>query len=411
MITMEKEYKIAVVGGGAAGMMAAGTAIMYGADVTIFEHMSHFGKKLAITGKGRCNVTNNCSRDEFLDNVTKNPRFLYSALDILSPAETIDFFEGLGITLKTERGNRVFPVSDKSTDIVNALIGQASVLGVKIINETVKCLTFDLGAISGLKTDISEYNFDSVIVCTGGLSYPKTGSTGDGYRFAKTAGHTVTELKPSLVPLESKDRICKELQGLSLKNINFSVTSGSKMIFEEFGEMIFTHFGISGPVVLSASSRMKSPKQNEYIAHIDLKPALSEEKLDERVRRDFNEMLNKSVKNSLDKLLPKKMIPVIIERSGIDPDKKVNTVTKEERKRLIECLKDLKISVSDFRPIEEAIVTSGGISVKEIDPKTMKSKLIDGLYFAGEIIDVDAYTGGFNLQIAFSTAYAAAVAQ
>lgn len=406
-----KNKSVAIIGGGAAGLFAAITTAQCGHDVTLFEKNRILGKKLLITGKGRCNVTNNCLSETVINNTPTNPKFLYSALNMFTPEDTMSFFENLGVKLKTERGNRVFPVSDKSTDIVNALIGQASVLGVKIINETVKCLTFDLGAISGLKTDISEYNFDSVIVCTGGLSYPKTGSTGDGYRFAKTAGHTVTELKPSLVPLESKDRICKELQGLSLKNINFSVTSGSKMIFEEFGEMIFTHFGISGPVVLSASSRMKSPKQNEYIAHIDLKPALSEEKLDERVRRDFNEMLNKSVKNSLDKLLPKKMIPVIIERSGIDPDKKVNTVTKEERKRLIECLKDLKISVSDFRPIEEAIVTSGGISVKEIDPKTMKSKLIDGLYFAGEIIDVDAYTGGFNLQIAFSTAYAAAVAQ
>ena len=406
-----KNKSVAIIGGGAAGLFAAITTAQCGHDVTLFEKNRILGKKLLITGKGRCNVTNNCLSETVINNTPTNPKFLYSALNMFTPEDTMSFFENLGVKLKTERGNRVFPVSDKSTDIVNALIGQASVLGVKIINETVKCLTFDLGAISGLKTDISEYNFDSVIVCTGGLSYPKTGSTGEGYRFAKTAGHTVTELKPSLVPLESKDRICKELQGLSLKNINFSVTSGSKMIFEEFGEMIFTHFGISGPVVLSASSRMKSPKQNEYIAHIDLKPALSEEKLDERVRRDFNEMLNKSVKNSLDKLLPKKMIPVIIERSGIDPDKKVNTVTKEERKRLIECLKDLKISVSDFRPIEEAIVTSGGISVKEIDPKTMKSKLIDGLYFAGEIIDVDAYTGGFNLQIAFSTAYAAAVAQ
>lgn len=406
-----KTKRIAVVGGGAAGLFAAVTAAFVGLDVTLFEKNSILGKKLLITGKGRCNVTNNSSVETVINNTPTNPKFLYSVLNEFQPLDTMNFFEGLGVELKTERGNRVFPKSDKSSDIVNALVGQAKNLGVNIIHKAVKCLCFSEGKVTGLKTDTDSYAFDSVIVCTGGLSYHKTGSTGDGYTFAKTAGHTVTKLKPSLVPLVSDDLVCKQLQGLSLKNINFTVTLNGKSVFEEFGEMIFTHFGISGPVVLSASSRMMAPDEQNYIAHIDLKPALSKEKLNERILRDFNEVLNKSVKNSLDKLLPKKLIPVIIEKSGLNPEQKVNTVTKEQRMKLIETLKDFSVNITNFRDIDEAIITSGGVSVKEIDPKTMKSKITDNLYFAGEILDVDAFTGGFNLQIAFSTAYAAAMAQ
>lgn len=403
--------RIAVVGAGAAGMFAAVIAARNGHSVTLFEKNKILGKKLLITGKGRCNVTNNSNAETVINNTPTNPKFLYSALNEFEPADTMNFFEDLGVRLKTERGNRVFPESDRSSDVVNALVSELNGRNVKIIHETVKCLTYENRAVSGLKTDGGKYDFDSVIVCTGGLSYPRTGSTGDGYKFAKTAGHTVTNLKPSLVPLVSDDPICKLLQGLSLKNIGFSITLNDKKVFEDFGEMLFTHFGLSGPVVLSASSRMSDPRNEDYIAHIDLKPALTKDKLDDRILRDFSEVLNRSVKNSLDRLLPKKLIPVMIQKSGLDPDQKVNTVTKEQRTKLVENLKDLKIGISQFRSIQEAIITSGGVSVKEINPKTMQSKLVKGLYFAGEIIDVDAYTGGFNLQIAFSTAYAAAMAQ
>jgi predicted Rossmann fold flavoprotein len=396
--------KIAVIGGGAAGMMAAGTAALYGAEVTIFEQNKFLGKKLAITGKGRCNVTNNCSTDEFLENVTKNPRFLYSALRAFSTDDTISFFEKNGVPLKTERGKRVFPESDKAKDIVNAMKKYAD--SAKTVNEKVKKISKSENEfiVSGEK----EYFFDKVIIATGGKSYPLTGSDGSGYRLATKLGHKVTELIPSLIPIESSSSICRDMQGLSLKNISITVSDkNGKALYSDFGEMMFTHFGVTGPVILSASSRIKNQKINELTLHIDLKPALDEKTLDSRLLSDFNSQKNKDFINSLSALLPAKMIEPFISVTKIDPRKKVNLITKEERKLILNTLKDFKIPLSNLRPIEEAIITSGGVDVKEISPGTMESKLVPGLYFAGEIIDVDAYTGGFNLQIAFSTGYLA----
>ena len=396
--------KIAVIGGGAAGMMAAGTAALYGAEVTIFEQNKFLGKKLAITGKGRCNVTNNCSTDEFLENVTKNPRFLYSALRAFSTDDTISFFEKNGVPLKTERGKRVFPESDKAKDIVNAMKKYAD--SAKTVNEKVKKISKSENGfiVSGEK----EYFFDKVIIATGGKAYPLTGSDGSGYRLATKLGHKVTELIPSLIPIESSSSICRDMQGLSLKNISITVSDkNGKALYSDFGEMMFTHFGVTGPVILSASSRIRNQKINELTLHIDLKPALDEKTLDARLLSDFNSQKNKDFINSLSALLPAKMIEPFISVTKIDPRKKVNLITKEERKLILNTLKDFKIPLSDLRPIEEAIITSGGVDVKEISPGTMESKLVPGLYFAGEIIDVDAYTGGFNLQIAFSTGYLA----
>lgn len=396
--------KIAVIGGGAAGMMAAGTAALYGAEVTIFEQNKFLGKKLAITGKGRCNVTNNCSTDEFLENVTKNPRFLYSALRAFSTDDTISFFEKNGVPLKTERGKRVFPESDKAKDIVNAMKKYAD--SAKTVNEKVKKISKSENGfiVSGEK----EYFFDKVIIATGGKSYPLTGSDGSGYKLATKLGHKVTELIPSLIPIESSSSICRDMQGLSLKNISITVSDkNGKALYSDFGEMMFTHFGVTGPVILSASSRIRNQKINELTLHIDLKPALDEKTLDARLLSDFNSQKNKDFINSLSALLPAKMIEPFISVTKIDPRKKVNLITKEERKLILNTLKDFKIPLSDLRPIEEAIITSGGVDVKEISPGTMESKLVPGLYFAGEIIDVDAYTGGFNLQIAFSTGYLA----
>ena len=400
--------KVAVIGGGAAGLMAAGRAKELGADVTVFEKNPKFGRKLAITGKGRCNVTNNCPPEEFLRSVVGNPRFMYSSIYNFTPADTMEFFEERGVKLKTERGDRVFPVSDKSYDIVDALGAYAS--KCRIVREKVDGIIAEDGQIKAVSYGGKTEEFDRVILCTGGASYPLTGSTGDGYGFAESLGHTVVTPRPSLIPVVTEEDWCRELQGLSLKNVTLTLWVGKKKIYSELGEMLFTHFGISGPLVLTASAYMnRQPIENCRIC-IDLKPALDENALDKRVLSDFDKYRLKNFDNALDDLLPQKFIPVIIELSGIDPKKKVYEITREERKKLVELLKSLEITPSGFRPIEEAIVTAGGISVKEIDPKTMGSKIVDGLYFAGEIIDVDAFTGGFNLQVAFSTARAAAEA-
>ena len=399
------QKKIAVVGGGAAGLMAAGTAVLYGAEVTVFEHVGRLGKKLAITGKGRCNVTNQCSLEEFLQNVPTNPRFLYASLNAFSAEDTIQHFESLGVKLKVERGRRVFPETDKAIDIVDAMKSYAA--GAKIIYEKVLSVKKVNDSVFVVTTSNGEYEFDSVILATGGRSYPLTGSDGSGHRLARKLGHTVTPLFPSLVPLESPSHIPEALQGLSLKNISIKLIQNENVIFTDFGELLFTHFGLSGPVILSASSHLpKKPLENTYIS-IDLKPALDEATLDKRILHDFAERTNKNFQNALDALLPSKLIPVIVSLSKIDPFKKVNSITKEERARLLALLKNFVIPISSTRPIEEAIITSGGIDVKEISPKTMESKIVKGLYFAGEIIDVDAYTGGYNLQIAFSTGYLA----
>ena len=403
----EKRIDIAVVGGGAAGLMAAISGARMGVAVTLFEKNDRCGKKLAITGKGRCNVTNDCSTQEFLANVPTNPRFLYSALGRFDTGDTKQFFEDAGVPLKVERGRRVFPVSDRAQDIVNALVKTARELGIKIVNEKVTSLIIDNGEIVGLSTERASYRAGAVIVATGGKSYPRTGSDGDGYRFAKAAGHSVTPLLPSLVPMTSGSKICPSLQGLSLKNVALSIVrvSDGKEIYSDFGEMMFTHFGITGPMVLSASAHVPDAASapGKYEARINLKPALDEKTLDARILADFNKYANKDFLNALGDLLPQKMIPVIISLSGIDEHKKVNSITKEERRALVEVIRSLKISISGFRPINEAIITKGGISLKEIDPKTMESKICRRLYFAGEILDLDAYTGGYNLQIAFST--------
>ena len=386
-------------------MMAAIFAARAGGDVTLFERNDRLGKKLRITGKGRCNVTNNCDLQEFLSNVPVNSRFLYAALNRFGTEDTMAFFEDAGVPLKTERGKRVFPVSDKAEDIVSAMKEQCRRAGVRIIYERVRGLRIEDGVIKGVFAD-RVYDFDAVILCTGGKSYPRTGSDGDGYEFARRAGHTVTKILPSLVPIVEDGRLCASMQGLSLKNVQLTVVekSSGKAIYRDFGEMMFTHFGLTGPLVLSASAHMHDLERGKYTAEIDLKPALDEKTLDNRILSDFAEFKNKDFANSLGKLLPQKMIDTVIRLSGIAPDKKVNSITKEERTALVRLLKHFSVPLLGFRPIDEAIITSGGVSVKEINPKTMESKLVAGLYFAGEIIDVDAYTGGFNLQIAFSTA-------
>lgn len=402
---------IAVIGGGAAGMTAALFAAEAGARVTLLEKNTLLGRKLGITGKGRCNVTNNCSCDEFMKALTANGKFMYSAINRFSPVDTVALFERLGVSLKTERGNRVFPVSDKATDIVLALKKQLLALGVDIRHERVTDVTAKDGRIVSLKTENGTFSdFDSVILATGGLSYPVTGSTGDGYAFAKKVGHTVTGLIPSLVGLTSDDPVCGQMQGLALKNVAVSVwdEKSGKTVYKDFGEMLFTHFGISGPMILSASAHMRPMEPGRYTVSIDLKPALDEVTLDRRLLSDFEKYKNRDFANALGDLLPSKMIPVFIEKSGILSTEKVNSVSKEQRKTVLTLLKHFPITVSGFRPIEEAIVTSGGVSVSEVLPATMRSKLCDNLYFAGEILDLDAYTGGFNLQIAFSTAFAAA---
>lgn len=401
--------RVAVIGGGAAGLIASGVAAERGADVVCFEKNDRYGVKLRITGKGRCNVTNNCGRQEFFDNVVSNPRFLYSAYSKFDTGSVMDFFEGLGVPLKTERGSRVFPVSDKASDIADALISYCKKNRVKMINEKVVKLSKNGDFI--ITTANKEYVFDKVIVATGGLSYPKTGSTGDGYAFAKAFGHSVTELSPSLVPLICGDDICGKCQGLSLKNVQLSVcdTVNGKTVYCEQGEMLFTDSGVSGPLVLSASAHMNGKEQDRYKIYIDLKPALDIKTLDKRILRDFSENKNKDIINAFSALLPSKLIAPFIELTGIPRDKKVNSVTAKERERIAELLKHLPLMVKSKAPIAEAVITRGGIDTKQIDPKTMQSKLIPGLYFAGEIIDCDAYTGGFNLQIAFCTGYTAGI--
>lgn len=397
--------KIAVIGGGAAGMMAAGTAAMYGAEVTIFESTDRLGKKLAITGKGRCNVTNNCTREEFLEAVTKNPRFLYAALSAFSTEDTMNLFESLGVPLKTERGRRVFPVSEKAIDIVNALRNYSAAASitykkVSLIEKTESGFTVTAGK--------KQYAFDKVIIATGGKSYPLTGSDGSGYKLAMKLGHSVTELIPSLIPLTSHSPLCRDMQGLSLKNVKISIKDeADKVLYTDFGEMMFAHFGVTGPVILSASAHIRDRDISTLRLCIDLKPALDEVTLDKRLLSDFSKKSNKDLINALGELLPSKMIEPFIALSGIDGRKKVNSITKEERRVLLNTLKCFEIPIDGLRPIEEAIVTSGGVEVKEITPKTMESKLVEGLYFCGEVIDVDAYTGGYNLQIAFSTGYLA----
>ena len=403
------QKKVAVIGGGAAGMMAAIHAAYMGAEVTLYEKNDRLGKKLRITGKGRCNVTNDCTTEEFLQNVPTNPRFLYAALNRFSTADTMDFFEGCGVPLKVERGKRVFPRSDKASDIVRALAEKMKECGVETVTDKITDIEITDGEVIGVVAGEKKYHAQAVIVCTGGRSYSVTGSDGDGYRFARRAGHTVTPLRPSLVPIVCEGKLCPRMQGLSLKNVSMRIVrrDSGKTVYEDFGEMMFTHFGITGPMVLSASAHLPNISDKIYEAHIDLKPALDEAALDARIRSDFQKYNNKDFMNSLGDLLPLKAIEPIVEMSGIDPRKKVNSITREERRALLESIKCIKLPLSGFRPIEEAIITKGGVAVGEISPKTMESKLIRGLYFAGEVLDLDAYTGGFNLQIAFSTAVVA----
>lgn len=396
---------IAVVGGGAAGLMAAGRATELGARVTVFEHMPRTALKLGITGKGRCNVTNNCTEEEFLAEVVTNPRFLYSAISHFSPADTMSFFEECGVPLKTERGRRVFPVSDKASDIVAALRHYAR--DASVVHEKVTEIVVRDGRVSGVMTDRFQ-PFDAVILATGGASYPRTGSDGSGYRIAAALGHTVTPLVPSLVPLASDDPICPAMQGVSLKNIGIEIRSRGRSVYRDFGEMLFTHFGVSGPTILSASSHMRGCDFSDTTLCIDLKPALDEQKLDTRLLADFHAYANKDFVSELGQLLPQKMLLPFAERLCIDPHKKVHDITKAERAALRRTLKSFVVPITGFRPLQDAIVTAGGISVRNVNPGTMESRLVGGLYFAGEVLDVDAYTGGYNLQIAFSTARLAA---
>ncbi|MGN0534149.1 MAG: NAD(P)/FAD-dependent oxidoreductase [Eubacterium sp.] len=402
----ENLKKVVIIGAGAAGLLCGAKCALRGFDVTVIEKMPRPARKLMITGKGRCNVTNACfDLEELIENVPTNPRFLYSAFSNFMPYDTMALFEELGVPLKIERGNRVFPISDRAVDITDALVDYCKNSGAKIIHGTAEYFECDENRITAVVLENGRrFECDSVAVCTGGKSYPATGSTGDGYKLARSVGHTVTPLKPSLVPLVCSDNFIPRLQGLSLKNISITLFENGKSIYSDFGEMLFTHYGVSGPVILSASSHIRNTDKCRYKISIDLKPSLNEQTLDRRIQRDFSELLNKDFINSLSKLLPKKLIPVIVLLSGIEPGTKVNQITRSQRLELVRLIKNLTVNISGFRGIEEAIITSGGVSVKEIDPKTMKSKIVDNLYFAGEVIDVDAYTGGFNLQIAFSTA-------
>ena len=397
--------KIVIIGAGASGLMADAESAKKGNDVTVIEKMQRPARKVLISGKGRCNVTNACfDMEELISNVPTNPRFLYSAFSNFMPYDTIAFLEEMGVETKIERGNRVFPVSDKAVDIVDALVRNAKNCGVKIITGTAKAFEFENNLVKAVVLeDKSRIECDAAAVCTGGKSYPATGSTGDGYTLARSAGHTIIRIRPSLVPLVCSNNFIPKLQGLSLKNISVKLQKDNKTIYTDFGEMLFTHFGISGPVVLSASSHIRDIKDGKYKIILDLKPALDESMLDKRIQRDFLEYNNKDFINSLSALLPKKLIPVIVSLSGIEPSRKVNEINRQKRKNLGRLIKNLELYISDLYDIEAAIVTGGGIDVKEINPKTMQSRLVENLYFAGEVIDVDAYTGGFNLQIAFST--------
>lgn len=409
---------VIVVGGGAAGMMAAVFAARNGHQVLIYEKNDRLGRKLFITGKGRCNITNASEIEELFSAVVSNPKFLYSAFYSFTNEQVIDFFETLGVKTKIERGNRVFPVSDHSSDVIGALQRELHRLGVQIsLCTEVEKICAENGEIKGvvISDDAKKQKrqfvpADAVIVATGGISYPSTGSTGDGFRFAKSCGHKVTELFPALVPMEVKEWYAKELQGLSLRNISIRVTDGKKKLYEEFGEMLFTHYGVTGPVILSASSIVgKRLKGKELTLHIDLKPALTEEQLDKRVLREFEANHNRQFKNAVDSLFPAKLKPVMTELSGIAEEKKVNEITKEERMQFVRLIKDFKMTLTGLRSYSEAIITKGGVSVKEINPGTMESKLVKNLYFSGEVLDLDAVTGGYNLQIAWSTAYLAGI--
>lgn len=399
--------RIIIIGAGASGLIAGAQAGKRGLDVTIVERNSRPARKVMITGKGRCNVTNACfDINELISNVVRNPRFMYSAFSSFMPYDTMALLQDMGVETKIERGNRVFPVSDKAVDVVDALVKNAKQSGARIIQGCVSSFCTENGLIkSAILENGQVVEGDAFAICTGGASYTSTGSDGIGYELARSVGHTVTPLKPSLVSLVASNGFISELQGLSLRNISVKLLDGEKEIFSDFGEMLFTHYGVSGPVILSASAHMDNPQKHKYKIVIDLKPALDFSALDKRIQRDFSEFANRDFINSLEKLLPNKLIPVMVKRSAIPPSLKVNQITREQRQSLVELFKNFCVDISDFRPINEAIVTSGGIDVKEINPKTMQSKIVDNLYFAGEVIDVDAYTGGFNLQIAFSTGY------
>ena len=416
--------KVIVIGGGPAGMMAAISSAENGNEVILLEKMQSLGRKLLITGKGRCNITSSLDMQDFIKNTPGNGMFLYSCYQNFTNQDIIKFLKQQGLEVKEERGNRIFPITDKSQDVLKCFTKRLKELNVQIYyNSKVEQIIVEdieksnIKQVIGVKVNDKIINADKIILATGGKSYPLTGSTGDGYNLAKSLGHTITNIKPSLVPLESYNKeICKELQGLSLRNSEIKLIDleNNKIIYEDFGEMLFTHFGVSGPTILSSSAHLvryknidEKLKNRKILLKIDLKPALSEEKLNDRILRDFEQLKNKKFKNSLDKLLPQKLIPIVISKTNINPEKKVNEITKEERKKIIYVLKNFEVEIKGFRPIEEAIITSGGINIKEINPKTMESKLVRGLYFAGEIIDVDSYTGGFNLQIAYSTGYTA----
>jgi len=405
--------RVLIIGGGAAGMMAAVSAAWLGAGVVLLEKMPALGRKVLITGKGRCNITNDCDIETIIKNMPGNGQFLYSALNAFTNRDIIDFLENHGVPTKTERGGRVFPVSDSAQDVVEAFEKAMRELGIEIhTGEPVKKLLTDNGIARGAVTTKGHtYEADAVVLCTGGASYPGTGSSGDGYRMAAEVGHRIIQLKPSLVPLEVEEEWAPELQGLALKNVTAAVLVGSKKVAEEFGELLFTHFGLSGPIILSLSNvvsqNLETKTSEEVLVEINLKPALSAETLDKRLQRDFTKFSRKQFKNSLGELLPARLIEVVIDLAHIDPDKAVHQITKEERLRLVDILQHLTLTVSGTRPLSEAIVTAGGIDTREINPSRMESKLIKNLYFAGEVIDVDGYTGGFNLQAAFSTGFVA----
>lgn len=398
-----KQFDVIVVGGGAAGLMAAGAAASRGQSVGLFDKNQQLGRKVRITGKGRCNVTNNCSVEEVVASCPRGGKFLYGALSAFSPQDTMAFFEGQGVPLKTERGRRVFPVSDNAHQIADALARWAG--KAQVIRQAVTEVLTEGGRAVGVKTAQGAYHAQGVILCCGGASYPGTGSNGDGYKLASQLGHTIVKPTPSLVPLVERGDWCSQLMGLSLRNCGVKVTQQGKKkpVYEDFGELLFTHFGLSGPTILSVSAHLHPMEPGKYTVHIDLKPALSPQQLDQRLLRDLEGHKNKFFANSLEELLPQKLIPVVVERSGIPGETRCNSVTKEQRRALLGLLKDFSLEVEGFRPIAEAIVTSGGVSLKEIDPRTMESKRVPGLYFAGELMDADAYTGGYNLQIAFAT--------
>lgn len=402
-----EKTELVVIGGGAAGLMCACTAAARGVETVLLEPNRQLGRKLRITGKGRCNVTNSCDIKTFMANIPGDGRFLYSALNRLSPSDTMAFFEGLGLPLKVERGNRVFPVSDNANDVAGAFSRLCERRGVRVLHRKALEIKAADGSVTGVLTDQGFVECRAAALCTGGLSYPLTGSDGMGHAMAKKLGHSITRLRPSLVPLESEDWYCAAMQGFALKNVCLSAFENDKLIYKELGEMLFTHFGVSGPLVLSASAHMRNMGSASYRLEIDLKPGLDEKKLDARLLRDFEKYSNREFKNALNDLAGRAMIPVLIELSGIPEDAKVNSITREQRMRLLHLFKAFPVSISGTRPIDEAIVTAGGVSTKEVNPRTMESKLVKGLYFAGEILDLDGYTGGFNLQIAWSTGYVA----